>query len=126
VTVTPQGYNLPRDGRSVELTPDDVQYGDDGILLVRHPDAPLPIQAVGVRGTVSEESEPNDSREAANAIGHGVIGGQFQSEGDIDYYVVEMAEGETLEARVVSQRIGLPGDAELGIENPSGERVASN
>lgn len=67
--------------------------------------------------TIVRETEPNDSPDQAQAIKAPVIVvGRFQSRGDRDWYQFEAAKGDKVWIDVVSQRLGLPVDPQIVIQ----------
>lgn len=79
--------------------------GSNSVRLLLSPDAPTP------------EVEPNDTPDKAQAIQiPALIVGRFNPRGDRDWYSFEATKGDRLWIEVTSQRLGLPVDPEIVIQ----------
>lgn len=67
--------------------------------------------------TATPEVEPNDAPDKAQAIkAPAMIVGRFNPRGDRDWYAFEASKGDKLWIEVVSQRLGLPVDPQIVIQ----------
>lgn len=115
--------------------------GEFKCIVTIAPDAPLGRHAVRVRtksglsnlfifsvGALPEiaETEPNSDTNTAQAVSLGTtINGVVPSE-DVDYFVVELAEGQKIAAEIEAIRLGHElFDAKLRLFAPSGGEVVS-
>ena len=139
--VTVYGRNLPGgtpaegieiDGRPIEKLAVTIKAPPTGELatetLLRPGDASAELVSWRLGGsnavrlllseeTIVREKEPNDSPDKAQAItAPAVVVGRFDVRGDRDWYVFEAKKGEKLWIDVVSQRLGLPVDPQIVIQ----------
>jgi hypothetical protein len=76
-----------------------------------------PVRLLLADETPTPEVEPNDTPDKAQAIkAPALIIGRFNPRGDHDWYSFEAAKGDKLWIEVVSQRLGLPVDPQIVIQ----------
>jgi hypothetical protein len=76
-----------------------------------------PVRLLLADDPVTPEVEPNDTPEKAQPVKAPVmIVGRFNPRGDHDWYSFEAAKGDKLWIEVVSQRLGLPVDPQIVIQ----------
>lgn len=139
--VTVYGRNLPGgapaegveiDGRPIEKLAVTIKAPASGELpvqtLLRPGDASADLVSWSLPGSnpvrflvsddpVTPEIEPNDTPDKAQPVKTPVlVVGRFNPRGDRDWYLFEAAKGEKLWIEVVSQRLGLPVDPQIVIQ----------
>jgi hypothetical protein len=76
-----------------------------------------PVRLLLSEEAIVRETEPNDAPDQAQAIkAPAIVVGRFQSRGDRDWYQIELAKGDKVWIDVVSQRLGLPVDPQIVIQ----------
>lgn len=96
-----------------------------GVVQVSVPGAILPLQVLVSGAAAQPEKEPNQERNEATPVKVGVMSGQISGTADTDRFSIEMKKGDKLEARVWARRLGLPLDAMLIIEDPTGKVLST-
>lgn len=126
--VTLVGRNLPGERLEVKITApaDPGALAAPGDLVMRAVESSvdtiawrLSPRSNAVRLAVAEEAtaaeaEPNDApAQAQSLMLPAAVAGRFQSRGDRDGYVFDAKKGQSLWIEIVSQRLGLPTDPHL-------------
>ena len=76
-----------------------------------------PVRLLLAEDSATHEVEPNDSPDKAQAIkAPALVVGRFSPRGDRDWFTFEASKGEKLWIEVVSQRLGLPVDPQVVIQ----------
>jgi hypothetical protein len=102
--------------------PAGAQPGD--IVLLHPPHALQPLQVKVADAAPQAEKEPNQEREQATPIQPGTVAGIIAGRDDTDRFALTLKKGEKLQASIWARRLGLPLDALLRVEDPSGKVVA--
>jgi hypothetical protein len=84
-----------------------------------------PITLVRATAPVTVEKEPNDSAATAQAITlPTVLCGRFDKPGDADWYRFTAKAGEQIRIDLLCERLGLPGDPYVLIQDDKGRELA--
>ncbi len=76
-----------------------------------------PVRLLLAADDATTEVEPNDSPDKAQALKTpAIVVGRFNPRGDRDWYTFEASKGDKLWIEVVSQRLGLPVDPQIVIQ----------
>lgn len=95
------------------------QPGD--VVLLQTPQAQQPLQVRVAASAPQAEKEPNEKPEQATAVQPGVVAGRIASRSDTDRFAVTLKKGDKLQASLWARRLGLPLDALLRVEDPTGK-----
>lgn len=112
------GLDTKTSAHSAEA-PASAQPGD--VVLLQPPLALQPLQVRVAASPPQAEKEPNEKSEQATAIQPGVVAGLIASRGDLDRFAVTLKKGDKLQASLWARRLGLPLDAALRVEDPTGK-----
>ena len=127
VPVKLSGLNFPGD------TAMSVKVGKDGhpVQYITPTDKTLVAHDLAfIRGDLSEtmETEPNNERKSATPLAmDSTVNGQFQQDGDDDWYKMELDKGERIELEIAAQRhLRSPVDTLVEVFDSEGKRLAGN
>lgn len=118
------GHNL--DPKKLRLTLDaSALMHRGGDVLVNPPDSIQPAQIILSEKTAILEKEPNNTSDQGTSVPAGVdaVAGQISDRTDVDRFTLTMKKGEKMQARLKSKALGLPLDATLRVEGPSGKMI---
>lgn len=99
--------------------PAGAQPGD--VVLLQPPQALQPLQVRVATGAPQLEKEPNEKPEQARPVQPGVVAGLIATRGDLDRFALTLKKGDNLQASLWARRLGLPLDAALRVEDPTGK-----
>ncbi len=96
-------------------------------LGVRGADGPSTLVTLQVSNDPEyQESEPNNTREQANAVDLGdQINGRFETPGDVDHFQFSAQKGQKFQFEAVTHKVGSPVDLVLSLWNSKGKKLAS-
>ena len=112
------GLDAKTSAHSAEA-PAGSQPGD--VVLLQPPQALQPLQVRVAASAPQAEKEPNEKPEQATAVQPGVVAGRIASRSDTDRFAVTLKKGDKLQASLWARRLGLPLDALLRVEDPTGK-----
>ncbi len=112
------GLDAKTSAYSAEV-PAGVQAGE--VVLLQPPHALQPLQVRVAAKAPQAEKEPNERPEQATTVQPGVVAGLIASRGDLDRFAVTLKKGDKMQASVWARRLGLPLDALLRVEDPTGK-----
>ena len=99
--------------------PSGAQPGE--VVLLQPPNALQPLQMRVSTAAPQAEKEPNEKQEQATTVQPGAVAGLIAARGDTDRFALTLKKGDKLQASVWARRLGLPLDATLRVEDPTGK-----
>lgn len=121
--VEPLGSGIPVGAVRIKLPAEPANIVTRSLPLASGASNPV-VFALSDR-TELREQEPNDQLETARSMLIGAAAnGRIDRPGDVDQWVVELAQGAALDLEVVAARLGSPLDAQLIVRDATGKELA--